>query len=119
MNKLNLSLNRYTKQTELQLIDVLRKQLYENGEPTGRFYTSYLTPINYEMTEIRIDDDGEIAKEVDKIQAYAQNGEPLKVSFENCIITISPKSQYELSVRGTASKATIIAPVKQTKTSQE
>ncbi|MDH6603729.1 hypothetical protein OKW23_000870 [Bacilli bacterium PM5-9] len=117
--KINLQLSRYTNEKEFPLIDVVRKPEYQNGEPTGKFYSSYSTPINYEMTEIRVDDDGELAKEAEKIQAFAQSGEPLKVSFENCIITISSKTQYELAVRGTASKATIITPTKQTRASQE
>lgn len=107
MKKMTINLEAFTKYEEFELLDVSRRKQYKDGEATENFDTVYQTLINYEPIDIRINDDGAIAEQADLVRASRQDGEPLLISFDNCLITVSPKSQYELAVRGTAQKATL------------
>lgn len=110
MRNITSTLESFTQVNTFELLEVSQRKQYINGEATDTMDTVYKVLINYEPTEIRIADDGGICKDAHKVLAYVQAGTPLKVSFENCMITIYPKSQYELAVRGTASKAIVTTP---------
>lgn len=109
MRNITIALESYTSIKEFELLEVSRRKQYVDGEATDSFDTVYKVLINYEPTEVRIADDGKIMQRADEILEYVQGGVPLKVSFEKCKVTISPKSQYELAIRGNATKATILA----------
>jgi hypothetical protein len=117
MRNLTLPLEIYSQNKEFDLLEVSRKRHYEGGEVTDKFYTSYKTLINYEPTEVRIEDEGSPVSP-EKVLAFMQAGQPLKVSFDNAMITINPKSQYELSVRGTAARIKFSAMNKENKAVQ-
>ncbi|AGN24529.1 hypothetical protein K0810_06330 [Erysipelothrix rhusiopathiae] len=110
MRNITSTLESYTSLSHFELLEVSRRKQYIGGEATDTFDTVYKALINYEPTEIRVEDDGKIMQDASKVISYVQAGTPLKVSFEDCLITISPKSQYELGIRGVASKATITVP---------
>lgn len=117
MRNLTLPLENYTVNDEFELLEVSRRRQYLNGEPTETFDTVYKVLISYEPIEVRIADEGSPVS-AEKVLAYTQAGQPLKVSFEGGMISISPKSQYELSVRGTASKINFSAMSKGAKAAQ-
>ena len=108
MRNITIALESYTNTKEFELLEVSRRKQYVDGEATDNFDTVYKVLINYEPTEIRVSDDGKIMQDADKVHDYVQGGVPLRVSFEKCKIMVSPKSQYELAVRGSAVKAIIL-----------
>lgn len=118
MRNLQISLSSYCTSNEFELLEVSRRRRYRDGEPIEKYDTVYKALINYEPTEIKIEGETDILQEADKVIAYVQAGRPLKVVFTDCSITVFPKSQYELAIRGTASKADVTTP-KTSKASQE
>lgn len=105
MRVLNTTLESFTNFTEFELLEVSRRKQFKDGKAVEIFDTVYKVLINYEPVEIRVHDDGSIAEKADTVNSYRQLGEPLLISFENCQISISPKSQYELMIRETAQRA--------------
>lgn len=107
MRNITIALESYTTIKEFELLEVSRRKQYVDGEATDNFDTVYKVLINFEPTEVRVDDDGKVMQRADEIHDFVQGGVPLRVTFEKCKLTISPKSQYELAIRGNAVKVNI------------
>lgn len=110
MRSMTINLENLSQQQSFDLLEVSQRRKYINGEPSEENDTVYKVLINYEPIEIKINDSGAIVQEAETVETYKQAGTPLKVTFEKCTITVSPKNQYELMIRGTASKATVTKP---------
>lgn len=110
MKKIMVNLKVFTQNNSFDLLEVSQRKRFINGEASTEYDTVYKVLINFEPIEIKINDDGAIMNEAETVTAYKQSGTPLKASFDNCLISISPKNQYELMVRGTADKATVTKP---------
>lgn len=111
MRTLNTTLSLFTNANEFELLEVSRRKQFIDGEATDVFDSIYKILLNYEPVEIRVHDDGAIAEKADVVNSYRQQGNPLLISFEDCQISVSPKTQYELRIYGTAKKA-ILTKVK-------
>lgn len=110
MRNLNINLKSYSQSNSFDLLEVTQRKKFINGEVSNEYDTVYKVLINYEPIEIKVNDDGAITREAETVAAYKQSGTPLKATFENCQIIISPKNQYELMIRGTAEKAIVAKP---------
>ena len=110
MRNLSINLKAFSQSNSFDLLEVSQRKRFINGEVSNEYDTVYKVLINYEPIEIKVNDGGSIMSEVETVNAYKQTGTPLKVSFDNCLILITPKNQYELMVRGTADKATVTKP---------
>ncbi|CAM3630049.1 hypothetical protein [Erysipelothrix anatis] len=108
MRRLNTTLSLFTNANEFELLEVSRRKQFIDGEATDVFDSIYKILLNYEPVEIRVHDDGAIADKADVVNSYRQQGNPLLISFEDCQISVSPKTQYELRIYGTANKATLV-----------
>lgn len=110
MRNMTINLQALSLNTSFDLLEVSLRKRYINGEVTDDFDTVYKALVNYEPIEIKVNENGANFQDSDSVIAHKHAGSPLKVSFENCIISVSPKSQYELMIRGTADKANVAKP---------
>lgn len=110
MRNLTINLKAFSQSNSFDLLEVSQRKRFINGEASNEYDTVYKVLINFEPIEIKINDGGGIMSEAETVTAYKQSGTPLKASFDNCLISISPKNQYELMVRGTAEKASVVKP---------
>lgn len=89
------------------VIDYRRCVRYIDGKRTDMLDSRYTILHGYDQVEITIADDG---KDVtpQQIKAEADQGTPLSMIFQSLVITIRPKSEYEIRAIGSAAKATLI-----------
>lgn len=107
MKRVQLSLSAYCGQNTFPLIECARRKVYEKGQPTDDEVSVYTALIKYQPIEIRIGDDGksiDAAEVIKRVEA----GNPIQVSFENCILTVLPVSEYAIKMGGTADKVIVV-----------